>query len=102
MQLAVTYRLADRAEADLAAIWDYSAEQWSTDQADRYVDELIRRFAWLRRNRALWTSQPDLAEGLYSYPRRSHVIFFRLGGELPDRIEIVRVLHRRMEPAKHI
>jgi len=69
----VSYRLSGRAESDLAEIWDYSAGQWSVDQADRYMDALVSRFAWLR-----------------------------TCADVPDLIEIVRVLHGRMEPDKHI
>jgi toxin ParE1/3/4 len=98
----VSYRLSARAEADLAEVWDYSAERWSVEQADRYVDALVSRFAWLSENGALWKPRPDLAEGLYSYPQQSHVIYFRACGDVPDLIEVVRVLHGRMEPAKHI
>jgi len=98
----VSYRLSDRAEADLAEIWDYSAERWNVDQADRYMDALVSRFAWLSENGALWKPRPDLAEGLYSYPQQSHVIYFRAGSDVSDLIEIVRVLHARMEPGKHV
>ena len=98
----MSYRLSDRAEADLAEIWDYSAERWNVDQADRYMDALVSRFAWLSENGALWKPRPDLAEGLYSYPQQSHVIYFRAGSDVSDLIEIVRVLHARMEPGKHV
>jgi toxin ParE1/3/4 len=98
----VTYRLSRRAEADLVAIWAYSAEHWSADQADRYIDALLSRFAWLSDNDALWKPRPDLGEGLYSYPQQSHVIYFRALGDAPDLFEIVRVLHGRMEPVRHI
>jgi toxin ParE1/3/4 len=43
----VTYRLSSRAEADLADIWVYSAEQWGIEQADRYLDALLSRIVWL-------------------------------------------------------
>ena len=98
----MSYRLSDRAEADLAEMWDYSAERWNVDQADRYMDALVSRFAWLSENGALWKPRPDLAEGLYSYPQQSHVIYFRAGSDVSDLIEIVRVLHARMEPGKHV
>jgi toxin ParE1/3/4 len=98
----VTYRLSGRAQADLAEIWDYSAQHWSLDQADRYIDALVTRFVWLSENATLWQPRPDLVEGLYSYPQQSHVIYFRRGADAPELIEIVRVLHGRMEPAKHL
>jgi toxin ParE1/3/4 len=63
---------------------------------------LVSRFAWLSANSALWQPRTDLGEGLHSYPQQSHVIYFRSCGDAPDLIEIVRVLHGRMEPAKHI
>lgn len=96
------YRLSLRAEADLAEIWVYSAEQWNLEQADRYIDALVSRFGWLCDNPQLWKPHPDITEGLYSYPQQSHVIYFRAQGDPPDFIEIVRVLHGRMEPAWYV
>ena len=96
------YRLSVRAEADLAEIWVYSAEQWSLGHADGYVDALVSRFDWLRDNPQLWKPRPDITEGLYSFPQQSHVIYFRAQGDPPGLIEIVRVLHGRMEPARHV
>ena len=96
------YRLSVRAEADLAEIWAYSAEQWNLGQADRYIDALLSRFDWLCDNPQLWKPRPDITEGLYSYPQQSHVIYFRAQGNPPGLIEIVRVLHGRMEPARHV
>jgi toxin ParE1/3/4 len=98
----VIYRLSSQAEADLAEIWVYSAERWSHEQADRYIDALVSRFDWLCDNPQLWKPRPDITEGLYSYPQQSHVIYFRAQGDPPDLIEIVRVLHGRMEPARHV
>jgi toxin ParE1/3/4 len=53
----------------------------------------------LTRNRPLWQVRFDIAEGVYAYPERSHAIFFRTwdGG-----IEILRVLHRRMDFKRHL
>lgn len=36
------YRLTPKAEDDLEAIWRYSAETWSAEQADTYIETLIR------------------------------------------------------------
>jgi toxin ParE1/3/4 len=98
----VSYRLSDRAEADLGEIWDYSAEKWGVDQADRYIDALMSRFRWLSGNAALWQPRSDLTEGLYSYPQQSHLIYFRICRDEEDVIEIARVLHGRMEPTRHV
>ncbi|MCA8927827.1 MAG: type II toxin-antitoxin system RelE/ParE family toxin, partial [Alphaproteobacteria bacterium] len=42
-----SYRLRPAAQADLEGIWRYTAEQWSADQADRYVDGLQATIALL-------------------------------------------------------
>ena len=96
------YRLSVQAEADLAEIWAYSAEQWDLEQADRYIDALVSRFDWLCDNPRPCKPRPDVTGGLYSYPQQSHVIFFQAQGDPPGLIEIVRVLHGRMEPARHV
>jgi len=80
----------------------YAAEQWNFDQADRYVDSLVSRFDWLCNNPSLWKTRPDIADGLYSYPQQSHVIYFRAHGDALQLIEIVRVLHGRMEPHRYV
>lgn len=98
----MTYRLSTRAEADLTDIWIYSAVQWGTNQADVYVDDLLRRLVWLSANPSFWKSRPDIAEGIFSYPQQSHVIYFRQRSEAAGFLEIVRVLHGRMEPSAHV
>jgi toxin ParE1/3/4 len=35
------YRLTPRAEGDLEEIWRYTSEQWSTEQAEKYLEALI-------------------------------------------------------------
>jgi toxin ParE1/3/4 len=37
---ATHYELTPQALADLEGIWLYSAETWSSGQADRYIDSL--------------------------------------------------------------
>ena len=47
------YRLAPLAESDLEGIWDYTAEIWSLEQAERY-------------HRGIVTVMEELAAGLKS------------------------------------
>jgi toxin ParE1/3/4 len=46
------YRLTPAAEGDLEAIWTYTLEQWSVEQADRYIDTLTAAFAELAQSPA--------------------------------------------------
>lgn len=38
------FTLSPRARADLDGIWDYTAERWNADQADRYIRQLAEAF----------------------------------------------------------
>jgi toxin ParE1/3/4 len=41
----------------------------------------------------------EIRPGYRKYPAGSHVLFYRL---LPDGIDIVRILHRRMDFERHL
>jgi toxin ParE1/3/4 len=36
------YVLSRRAREDLKEIWNYTADRWNSDQADRYIEQLHR------------------------------------------------------------
>ena len=93
------WRLSAPARADLDSIWRYTGEQWNHSQADRYIDSLILRMVWLSKNKALWKDRSDIGDGLFSVSESRHVIFLQSTGET---ISIVRVLHDRMDVARHI
>ena len=86
------------AEADLAGIFEHTLENWGSDQASKYIDLLIARFKWLTTNRSLWRPRDDLRPGLYGQYEGRHLIVFR---EVEGDLQIVRVLHQRMDPARH-
>ena len=87
------------AEADLAEIHDYTYATWGETQAETYIDILVARFKWLAVNRPLWQARDDLLSSLYGRYEGQHLIVFRDGG---DHLQIVRVLHQRMDPAGHL
>ena len=95
----MTYRISKPARRDLDNIWRYTETNWGIQQADRYVDALLTRFVWLTMNKPMWSKRQEVADGLYSYNQEHHIIFFRGGN---DAIEIVRVLHRRMDFSGHL
>lgn len=92
------FRLTPRAEKDLEEIWRYSAKQWSIDQADTYVGELLDAMNALALDPASGRPAANVRPG---YRRRncgSHVIFYRVAR---NGIEVVRVLHLRMDIESH-
>lgn len=83
---------------DIDGIWDYSAETWGPDQADRYTDEI--RAACDDLTAARKSGRPaDVRPGYLKYATGSHVIYFRDQG---DRLEIIRILHGRQDVDRHL
>ena len=110
------YRLSDPAKADIAAILRRSADLHGLQARVRYralLTAAMRRVA-TEPEGPLTTDHTGLLPGIRSfhirYSRKEsrearvanpvHVIFFR--ALQPGLVEIVRVLHERMEPSRHI
>ena len=93
------FKLSRKSGSDLADIWRYTNEMWGPKQADTYLDTLCGRFLWLTGNPSLWCQRDDIREGLYSYHESRHIIFFR---RYDKGIEIVRILHERMDMQRHL
>lgn len=95
------YRLTPAAQLDLSLIWDYTAERWDAQQAETYIGELraaIERIADdPRRGRA----RDEVRSGYSSYSVVSHVVFYRVNDEIGG-VDVIRVLHQRMDPAHHL
>ena len=86
------------AEADIDAIWDYSADNWGPDQADRYTDE-IRDACQALATGDTRGRPADVRPGYGKLSTGSHMIYFRDHG---GRLEIIRVLHGRQDVERHL
>lgn len=93
------YRLTPAARRDLSSSWDYTQENWGSRQAETYVDEIraaIERIASdPRRGRAC----DEVREGYRRYSIGSHLLFYV---ESADGVDVIRVLHQRMDPTRHL
>ena len=85
-------------QADIEVIWDYTAERWGLDQADRYTDDIRDVCQGLasghRQGRLV-----DFRQGYLKCRVGSHIVYFR---DHADRIEVVRILHGRMDVDRHL
>jgi len=93
------YRLASRAEADLAKIADYTIETFGIEQARRYRDAFETCFGNLAKNPHLGRSAERLAPGLRRWEHGSHLVFYV---EDERGVTIVRILHARMDAPRHL
>ena len=90
------YRLTPEADQDLITIWHYTCENWGSEQANAYLGQLERRFNDLADHPGLGKSCDEIRKGYRCLHEGRHLIFYRSNRK---RIEIVRVLHDRMDIA---
>ena len=93
------FRLSPRAQADVEDIWDYTARTWGIDQAETYVGRLGQHIALIADHPELGYPCSDIRSGYYRFPCGEHVAFYRIVSNI---IEIVRILHKRMDTHRHL
>ena len=89
------YIISEEAIEDINNIWMYTAENWSTGQADRYYNLILDEIEYITDN---FESARDMGKVRknYRYSKiKSHLIFFKKHND--KTIEVVRVLHERMD-----
>jgi toxin ParE1/3/4 len=91
--------LKPRAHADLDEIWDYTVDCWGLEQAETYIRQLWKDIQTLADNPSLGRECAEVRPGYRKYPSGSHVLFYRL---TDDGINVVRILHERMDYERHI
>jgi toxin ParE1/3/4 len=84
---------------DLEAIGVYTLERWGERQFVEYLTRLHNAFRQLAANPGLGKSADDVRKGYWRHHEGSHMVYFKRkrGG-----VEIVRVLHERMSPRRHL
>ncbi len=87
------------ADADLDGILDYSITAHGRDIAEAYLRTLHAAFDRLSDFPELGVVRSDLSGGLRSLPCGGHRIFYIVEGET---VLIARVLHKAMDPARHL
>jgi toxin ParE1/3/4 len=93
------YVLSPLAKADIEGIWDYTAANWSAGQAEKYVRQIQAAIEALAIDPLMARSCEMIRAGYRKYPAGSHVIFVRV---TPNAIDVVRILHSRMDFERHL
>ena len=92
------FHLTNRAINDLIDIWDYTVEEWSENQAEKYYTLIMASCADLASNPQLGKPYDILSLNVLGYKCGGHIIFFREISK--NEIEIERVLHGMMDLKK--
>jgi toxin ParE1/3/4 len=93
------YIVSPRAQRDIDDIWDYTANQWNVRQAEIYLRQVQHAIETVATEPKIARSCDDIRPGYWKYPAGSHVLFFRL---TENGINVVRILHSRMDFERHL
>ena len=92
------YRFSVAAARDLVEIGTYTQQTWGVAQRRVYLNRLQKCFETLSVQPKLGKSRSELP-GMRGFHHDHHVIFYMA---TPDDILIVRVLHERQDPTRHL
>jgi toxin ParE1/3/4 len=93
-----SYALTVAAAADLRQITRHTIKQWGTEQAERYIGSLHLTFQNLAMHPETGRAVSE-RQGYLRIESGSHAVFYR---KQERGILIVRVLHQKMEPMRHL
>jgi toxin ParE1/3/4 len=92
------FKLRPRARQDLADIWRYTLKTWGVIQADTYIRDKNRTFHALAEQPYMGKDCEWIRPSYRKHPVGRHIIFYYA---VPSGIEVIRVLHKRMEVLQH-
>lgn len=87
--------LRQEAIDDLNAIWLYTFDEWSEKHADSYYASLEFACKQIGINPDLGKEYDGIIKNLYGLRTGKHIIFYKVFAK--DSIEVVRILHERMD-----
>ena len=90
------YKISQAASRDIENIWLYTIEKWSTEQADRYFNLIMDEIEYLAEYPKSGKNYSIVRKGYFRSQIKSHFIFYKINWENQD-IEIIRILHQRMD-----
>jgi toxin ParE1/3/4 len=94
------YLLSPAAQTDLEQIWDYTHDRWRVDQAEQYLRELQRAIERAAANPRIGQACDEIRPDYRRLVAGSHTLFYRVNAE--GVIDVVRVLHQRMDVDRHL
>jgi toxin ParE1/3/4 len=91
--------LTPKAKADLYDIWDFTIARWGMVQAEKYVRDLWAAMEQQVSDLANSIDIGDVRPGYRKVRAGSHIIFFKV---INDGIDVVRILHQKMDFNRHL
>lgn len=95
-----TYSLTNAARADLKSVAVYTQRRWGKEQRRIYSKQFDDAFLLLANSPDAGLSCDHIKKGYKKFPTGTHTIFFRIISQ--SEIQIVRILHKRMDMARQL
>lgn len=92
----MSYKISQEATLDIENIWLYTYENWSLEQADRYINMIMDEVEYLAENPDSGKDFGDVRKGYFRSRVKSHFIFYKVNHK-NEEIEIIRILHQIMD-----
>lgn len=87
--------LRQEAIDDLNDIWAYTLTEWSEKQADKYYASIEFACTQIGKNPEIGQEYVEISKDLLGLRTGKHIIFYKVISK--DQIEIIRILHERMD-----
>jgi toxin ParE1/3/4 len=88
-------KFTNKAIVDLSDIWNYTIENWSESQADKYYKLILNACASILKKPLSGKDYDIVYPKLKGKKASYHIIFYRVFED--KSVEIVRILHERMD-----
>ena len=97
----MNFTIRKEAEKDLENIWLYTFENWSIEQADKYLNLIFDEIDYLCLKPNSGLDYGNLRKGYWRSKVNSHFVFYKIN-EKQNEIEIIRILHEMMDTENHL
>jgi len=87
--------LRQEAINDLNDIWDYTARNWSENQADKYYGMIKTACQEIAKGSVISKNYDEIDSNILGHGIGKHIVFYQMIAN--DEIEIIRILHERMD-----
>jgi toxin ParE1/3/4 len=91
----MNFKLSKETERDLENIWLYTHENWSIEQAERYLNLIFDEIDYLCLKPKTGFEFGNIREGYWRSKVKSHYIYYKINLK-ENELEIIRILHEMM------
>ncbi len=87
--------LRQKAVDDLTDIWNYTKEEWSENQAEKYYQSIKISCKEIADNPTIGKTYNEISSQLLGLKSGKHIIFYCILSEFE--VEVIRILHEKMD-----